>query len=375
MLRLLKSFTLFFLLVSVSIADVVKPALVEISVYPDKKVEVVIDLSLEAVMTGIGTQYKNTTDAPASAEYDELRALAPEVLRQRFKNFEVKFLNKLQLNINHQAQNLHLENIKIDIVGYKKRPRKTLLTYIMQLREWPKTLLWQYNKDYGDSALRYQVFEKNKYNWSQWRWLRNGASSGVIDINHPEPIGTAQHFYQFISIGFDHVIPLGWDHILFIIGMALSSLLWRRLLLLVSLFTLAHTLTLGLAMVGVAEVSPRIIEPLIAFSIAYVAIENLLAKQSIKRKSIIVFLFGLVHGLGFASMLKNFEMSPDNFLSTLIGFNIGVELAQVFIVLSVFSALLLFKKIQLNYRILLVVPISIIISVIGFWWFVQRLIA
>jgi hypothetical protein len=104
MLRLLKSLALFFLLIGVSIADVVKPALVEISIYPDKKVEVVIDLSLEAAMTGIGTQYKNTTDAPTAAEYDELRALAPEVLRQRFKNFETKFLNELQLNINHQVQ-------------------------------------------------------------------------------------------------------------------------------------------------------------------------------------------------------------------------------------------------------------------------------
>jgi uncharacterized protein YbgA (DUF1722 family) len=105
---------------------VVKPALVEISIYPDKKVEVVIDLSLEAAMTGIGTQYKNTTDAPSAAEYDELRALAPEVLRQRFKNFETKFLNELQLNINHQVQNLHLGNIKIDIVGYKKRIEKAI---------------------------------------------------------------------------------------------------------------------------------------------------------------------------------------------------------------------------------------------------------
>ena len=374
MLRLLKSLALFFLLIGVSIADVVKPALVEISIYPDKKVEVVIDLSLEAAMTGIGTQYKNTTDAPSAAEYDELRALAPEVLRQRFKNFETKFLNELQLNINHQVQNLHLENIKIDIVGYKKRPRKTLLTYTTQLQEWPKTLSWQYNKDYGDSALRYQVFEKNEYNWSQWWWLRNGATSGVIDINHPEPITTMQRMLKFVSIGFDHVIPLGWDHILFIIGMALSSLMWRRLLLLVSTFTLAHTLTLGLAMLGMVEISGRIIEPLIAFSIAYVAIENLLPNPSIKRKSIIVFLFGLVHGLGFASMLKSFKMSADNFLTTLISFNVGVELAQIVIVSGVVFLLFFIKSLNLNYKEIVIVPASIVISLIGIWWGIERII-
>ncbi len=346
---MLRFLTLFLLFSGALIADVIKPALVEISIYPDKKLDVVIDLNLEALMTGIGTQYKKTTDAPTSAEYDELRALAPYILRQRFKNFETKFLDKLQLNINNQVSNLHLKNVKIDIVGYKKRSRKTILTYSTQLREWPKILSWQYGKDYGDSALRYQIFKKDEYNWSQWQWLRNGASR-VINIDHPEPISTIQRFYQFISIGFDHVIPLGWDHILFIIGMALSSLLWRRLLLLVSVFTLAHTLTLGLAMIGAVEVSPRIIEPLIAFSIAYVAIENLLTKQSIKRKSIIVFLFGLVHGLGFASMLKSFEMSPDNFLSTLIGFNIGVELAQSVIVLGVVLFLFFIKILGLDYK-------------------------
>ncbi|SFV76146.1 Membrane protein [hydrothermal vent metagenome] len=221
--------------------------------------------------------------------------------------------------------------------------------------------------------MRYQVFKKYEYNWSQWQWLRNGKPSGIIDINHPEPLSTTQQFLQFTDIGFDHVIPLGWDHILFIIGMALSSLLWRKLLLLVTTFTLAHTLTLGLAMYGMVEISPRIVEPLIAFSIAYVAIENLLIKQSIKRKSIIVFLFGLIHGLGFATMLKEFEMAPETFLTTLIGFNVGVELAQIVIVSGVVVVLLTLRALQLNYRQLAIVPISILIAMIGLWWGVERL--
>lgn len=372
--KLLKAIALFWLLVSVSIADVVKPALVEISIYPDKKVKVVIDLSLEAVMTGIGTQYKKTTDAPNSAKYDELRALEPKILRQQFKNFEAQFLSKLKLKINNQVQTLHLKKTFIDIIGYKKRPRKTVLTYVTQLKEWPKTLAWQYHKASGDSALRYQIFKKNEYNWSQWQWLRNGKFSGTIDINHPEPMSMMQRLGQFMAIGFEHVIPLGWDHILFIIGMALSSLLWRKLLLLVTTFTLAHTLTLGLAMFGVVEISPRIIEPLIAFSIAYIAIENLLFKQSVKRKSSIVFLFGLIHGLGFASMLKSFKMTDDNFVTTLIGFNIGVELAQIVIVLSVVSILLIVRILKLDYRKLVVAPASIIIAMIGFWWGIERII-
>ena len=370
----MKLLSLLLLLINISVqADVVKPALVEVSIFNNKTLEVTIDLSLEAAMAGIGTQYKNTTDSPNSQAYDQLRSLEPEILRERFKAFEVEFLNSLELSINHQAQVLTLANAKIDIVGYKKRPRKTVLTYQASLDEWPKTLTWQYGKIHGDSALRWQIYKQDEYNWSQWQWLRDGSSSGVIDVDHPEPQSTTQRFFQFIDIGFDHVIPLGWDHILFIIGMALSSLLWRRLLLLVSAFTLAHTLTLGLAMAGVLEISARIVEPLIAFSIAYVAIENLLVKQSIKRKTVVVFIFGLIHGLGFASMLKSFEMTADSFATTLIGFNVGVELAQVVIVLGVVGVLLILRRLKLDYRQLAVIPISILIALIGFWWGVERL--
>lgn len=356
-------------------ADVVKPALVEISIFPNYRLEVRIDLSLEAVMTGIGTQYKNTRDAPNSVEYDKLRALSAKALRQSFKAFEADFLNSFQLSINNKIQILNLSDAKIDIIGYKKRPRKTILTYVVQLGERPKTLRWQYNKTYGDSALRYQIFKQNEYNWSQWQWLRDGKSSGIININQPQSSSNIQRFLQFTNIGFSHVIPLGWDHILFILGMALSSLLWRKLLLLVSSFTLAHTLTLGLGMLGVVEVSARIVEPLIAFSIAYVAIENLLNHQSIQRKSVIVFLFGLIHGMGFASLLKSFEMPANSFLTTLIGFNLGVELAQIVIVLLVVALLLILGFFQLNLRKFAIVPISVVIAFIGIWWGFERLAA
>lgn len=144
-------------------ADVVKPALVEISIFSDKTIEVEIDLSLEAAMTGIGTQYKKTTDAPNSDQYDELRALEPAVLRELFKNFELKFLNSIQFSVNGKVQGLTLNRAKIDIVGYKKRPRKTILTYSVQLSEWPKILEWRYGEIYGDSALRYQVYKKDEY--------------------------------------------------------------------------------------------------------------------------------------------------------------------------------------------------------------------
>ncbi len=373
----MKKFILILILILISVvvkADVVKPALVEISIFADKRLEVAIDLSLEAAMTGIGTQYTNTTDAPNSTKYDELRALQPELLKKYFDRFESVFSDSISLSVNGVEQKLKLMSSNIDIVGYKKRPRKSILKYGVQLNQWPKTISWQYGKIYGDNALRYQVYKKDEYSWSEWTWLRDGASSGQIIIDEQETITKTHRALQFISIGFDHVIPLGWDHLLFIVGMAMSTLLWRRLLLLVTTFTLAHTLTLGLAMYGVVEVSARIVEPLIAFSISYVAIENILTKQSIRRKSLVVFLFGLIHGLGFASMLKDFDMHPESFLVTLVGFNVGVELAQIVTVLVVVVVLVLYKKFLPKYRQIVIVPTSLIIAIIGFWWGVERII-
>jgi AraC-like DNA-binding protein len=354
-------------------ADVVKPALVEVVIFPDYRVELTIDLSLEAAMSNISTQYQNTQDSPNAEQYDTLRVLEPKELLDKFLPFSANFLQSIELKINHKVQSLTLSNINIDIKGYTKRPRKTILKYSAQVGQPIKTLQWQFRKDYGDSAFRYQLYIKDSYNWSEWRWLRNGQSSGLVELNQKIERSTMQRFLEFIVIGFDHVIPLGWDHILFIIGMALSTLMWRHLLLLVSTFTLAHTLTLGLAMLGLIEITPRIIEPLIAFSISYVAIENLFNSASLFSRNLVVFAFGLIHGLGFASMLKDFEMNDYNFMTTLIGFNVGVELAQIIIVITIFGGLLSLKNLKLNYRKVAIIPISILISLVGFWWGVERL--
>jgi len=360
-------------------ADVVKPALVEVIFYADNSLKLEIDLSLEAAMCGIGTKYKSTLDSPNSDCYDELRALEPEILRQKFHKFEQEFKDSFELLVkvnsrNNKAIGLQLNAAQIDIVGYKQRPRKTILTYTAKLNERPENFSWKYPQIYGDNALRFQVYKKDRYNWSDWQWLRNGATSDLIKINAPKPQSLVDRVKQFIVIGFEHVIPLGWDHILFIIGMALSSLVVRNLIILTATFTLAHTITLGLATAEVVSIPANIVEPLIAFSIAYVAIENLYKKLAIKRKSIIVFLFGLVHGLGFASMLKEFDMAENNFLTTLISFNIGVELAQVLIVLLVVLTLLGLRALKLNYRQLAIIPISVTISMFGLWLGIERLI-
>jgi len=353
-------------------ADVLKPALVEITFFDKNKLEITFDLNLEAILSGISTNYKNTKGAPNSDKYNEFRRLEEQKLKNIFINNQEKFLESISLKINDTKVKLNLKSIYVDIVGYTSRGRKSTITYEATLNNPPKTLIWRYNEKYGDNAFRYRAYKKNEYTWSQWSWLRGNNSSEKIVLKHRVDKSKFDIFIHFIKLGFLHVIPLGFDHILFIVGMALSSVTLRQLLILVTSFTLAHSITLGLSTLDIINISSSIIEPLIAFSIAYIAIENLIMKQSIKRKTIVVFSFGLLHGLGFASMLKTFDMVKSNFLATLAGFNIGVEIAQISIILGVLFTIFLVKKYSSFYK-LYINTISISIAITALYWTMQRL--
>jgi len=211
--------------------------------------------------------------------------------------------------------------------------------------------------------------------WSQWQWLRNDAESTAFSLTEiVARQGALEVIATYIVLGFEHILPRGLDHILFILGLFLLSTRWRPLLWQVTMFTVAHTITLGLAMNNIVELPAYIVEPLIALSIAYVGIENVLVKRLHKSRLILVFVFGLVHGLGFAGVLSDFGMPETDFITALISFNIGVELGQIATILLAFVLVGYWFKNQDRYRKTIVLPGSIFISVIGLYWFVDRLV-
>lgn len=356
-------------------ADVVKPTLAEATIFSEeKKIDLEFNLNIEALMSGIGTEYKDTTESPNSDTYEIYRKMDPESLKKEFYNFEEKFLKSFELFINGNKVSLVNKNIDIDIVGYTKRSRKSVLTYTANIPSWPESISWKYSDSYNEGAFRFRKFIQDEYTWESWYWLKNGESTGDIDLKNPKPKTAFEIGMDFIPIGFDHVIPLGWDHILFIVGMALSTILWKQLLILVSLFTLAHTVTLGLSMYGIVSIPSSIIEPLIALSISFIAFENLIKQKKQFLSWGIVFIFGLIHGMGFATMLKDFDMTEDSLLSTLIGFNVGVELAQVLIVIIVLGIATSLNKFNINHVKYFTIPISIIIGITGLTWALERII-
>ena len=178
----------------------------------------------------------------------------------------------------------------------------------------------------------------------------------------------------YLKLGYNHILPLGFDHILFVLSLFLLSaklkpVLWQSLA-----FTVAHSVTLGLAMYGAVKVSPAIVEPLIALSIMYVALENVFIKRLRPSRIGVVFLFGLVHGLGFASALNSLGLPQKSFLSSLVMFNVGVELGQLTVILLAFFLVGKWFGNKPYYHKYIVTPLSLLIAAIALFWVIQRTI-
>ena len=183
----------------------------------------------------------------------------------------------------------------------------------------------------------------------------------------------SKKIYIFIKAGFEHIIPQGTDHILFVLGLFFSTLKLRSLILQVTAFTFAHSITLALAALGFVKLQLSVVEPLIFLSIVWVAFENTFFKKTTKWRPLVVFSFGLLHGLGFATLLTEYGLPKDNFISLLLAFNVGVEFGQLAVLLAAFMLIRLIY-LRSEYKNQLKIPASILIGCTGLFWFIESLI-
>jgi hypothetical protein len=196
------------------------------------------------------------------------------------------------------------------------------------------------------------------------------AHEGVTDL---ENLSKSETLWIYLQSGFSHIIPLGLDHILFIICLFLGSRNLHTLLLQATMFTIAHTLTLGLSMFKVVAFPSTIIEPIISASIVFMALQLLFGKSSQRGQLITIFFFGLVHGLGFAGALQEYGMPKDYFLSALLVFNLGVEFGQLSVIIMAYLLMGRWSKHWNGYRRWIVVPTSLCIAMVAGWWTLERL--
>jgi hydrogenase/urease accessory protein HupE len=173
---------------------------------------------------------------------------------------------------------------------------------------------------------------------------------------------------RFVWLGIQH-IATGYDHLCFLLGLLVAASGMRSLVKVITSFTIAHSLTLALATFNVVVLPSRFTESMIAASIIYVAVENLLRKRTVDRWKL-TFMFGLVHGFGFSNVLREMQLPRANLALSLFSFNLGVEIGQVAFVLLLFPAIedavtrMGWSKLR--------PALSIVIGLLASYWFIQR---
>jgi hydrogenase/urease accessory protein HupE len=183
-----------------------------------------------------------------------------------------------------------------------------------------------------------------------------------------------QQIYSFVILGFEHILT-GYDHILFLISLLLASSSFKYLVKIVTAFTISHSVTLSLAVMNIVTLPSQLVESVIALSIIYIAIENLWKKQFDHRWAL-TFGFGLIHGLGFAGILREIQIPRGNLFTSLASFNLGVEIGQILIVTICYFLLQLIQtQLKQQWQLNLKRAASVGIIVMASIWFVERAFA
>ncbi len=204
-------------------------------------------------------------------------------------------------------------------------------------------------------------------------WLEGGGASAPHTIELTQSrVSRIAVAWQYFRLGFTHIVPNGLDHMLFVLGLFLLNTRWRSVLWQVSAFTIAHTITLGLGMYGIISAPPSIVEPMIALSIAYVAVENLVRSDLKPSRIALVFAFGLLHGMGFAGVLAEVGLPRGEFVTGLVTFNAGVEAGQLLVIGAAFALVGSYQAYP-TYRRRVIVPASLAIACVAVYWIIGRL--
>ena len=201
--------------------------------------------------------------------------------------------------------------------------------------------------------------------------LVSTAAAHPADIDLSQ-LSDAEVSLLYLQLGFTHILPFGLDHILFILGLyflnpGIKQVIWQA-----TAFTVAHSITLALAVAGYVTPLGSIVEPVIALTIVFVAVENFFSTSLNPFRIILVFVFGLIHGLGFAGVLGELGLPEDAFTSSLVMFNIGVELGQLAVILIAYLLVGRWFSKKEWYRKRVVYPVSASIACVGLYWAIER---
>jgi hypothetical protein len=349
-------------------AHEVQPSVADLTI-TGETLELAIEATLEPLIAGVDLDGLANTDSSAQAqEVDRLRALPPDALESAFRQAWPGIAEKIAIRSGDERIRPELVAMEVPEVGDVELPRLSRIVLQADLPPGDAPVVLGWAAEFGALVVRQMGMGEDAYTG----YLTAGDETAPIARAEATPVGMGQTILDYLVIGFEHIVPKGLDHILFVLGLFFLSLRLGPLLWQVSAFTVAHTITLALGILGIVTVPAAIVEPLIAASIVYVGIENVLTRGLSPWRPVIVFLFGLLHGLGFASVLGEIGLNPAQFVAGLISFNIGVELGQLAVIAAAFLLVGLPFGRQPWYRKAIAIPASLAIAAIGAWWVVER---
>tara|TARA_A100001011_G_scaffold380959_1_gene448886 strand:- start:924 stop:2051 length:1128 start_codon:yes stop_codon:yes gene_type:complete len=353
-------------------AHEIKPAIVEFNKVKNQ-INIVLKFNAEAFLANIDASfYKETINFSNSIKYSELRLLPGEILKEKVFESRDQIINSIFIKTSKKQLNLKL--VEIDVLEEKNiekvRFTKVYLKTENKFIETPIT--FSTKKIFGPLIFKnFSNIDKDTEK-PQSQWLKPGNQTSKLGI-----LQVKTNITNFLILGIWNgilqIIVYGFDHILFILGLFFFSHKLKPLLIQVTTFTIAHSITLIFGGLGYITISPLIIEVIIAVSIIWVGFENLFRKNIKVSRIGVIFTFGLIHGLGFASMFKLIGLEGIDYYLNLLSFNIGIELGQLITLLPLIILIPLFNRLSW-YRILIAIPASIIIALFGVEMFIDRIL-
>ena len=358
---------------TVSISHEIKPSIADFT-YDENFLNIKIRLNAELILSNIdASKISNTNSSSLSDIYDKLRVLNTIELENLFKSSWQEISTNIDIKINNETKKINLINIEVEDIKNFEISRDTHIYLQVLLNNNSEYFTFSWIKKYGPIILRENSNHKLEDELFT-EYLQSGIESNQFSFNEKNFKNRLNSFIKFFVLGVQHIIPKGLDHILFIFGLFLFSSSLKKLITQITIFTIAHSITLIFVSLSLMKINPQIVEPIIALSIVYVGIENIF-KNYVKEylRYVVILFFGLLHGLGFALVLSDIGYRSTDLFINLISFNIGIEVAQISIVLVLFLLVALNFAKNKNYRMFFQVPSSILISSIGLYWFFERI--
>ncbi len=366
---------LFWCFPSPTFAHEIKPIVVDASTLDADTVQWVMRVNLEAIMAGISAEHDDTDTDPNTERYQSLRDLSAAELKTTFFALSPELMQRFDITDEHAAalQN-KIHSIEVIPADNASIARDSLITINSKLPAGSHQWRWRWQDSYAPIIFRYTDLKHPENNVSHY--LEALEASPLISVSGPQAHASVMETVgEFVRLGFIHIIPKGLDHIVFVLGLVLLHPRFKPVLWQVTLFTLAHSITLGLAMLGKVSVPALWVEASIALSIVYIGLDNLADRAMNGLRMLCVFGFGLLHGLGFANVLSELGDGNQAPILSLASFNVGVELGQLLVVALFFLSIGFWTRNHSWYPSRVRIPLSIVIAALGAWWFVERVSA